>query len=65
VRAAGTETRNVKRCDVSYQQNWEEQVDGYRVTYVYRGREYTTRMAYDPGSKVRIRVPCDRNDYGY
>lgn len=36
--------------------DYREQIDGYRVTYVFRGREYTTRMAYDPGSRVRIRV---------
>lgn len=35
---------------------YTERIDGYRVTYVFRGREYTTRMAYDPGSRVRIRV---------
>ncbi|HEX2586429.1 MAG TPA: hypothetical protein VHL14_14995 [Steroidobacteraceae bacterium] len=30
--------------------------EGYRVTYEFRGREYTTVMSYDPGSRVRIRV---------
>lgn len=63
VRAGGTETRAVQRCAVSYEHGWEEQVEGYRVTYVHRGREYTTRMSYDPGSSVRIRVP--NAPYGY
>lgn len=31
-------------------------VDGYRVTYEFQGREYTTVMSYDPGDRVRIRV---------
>lgn len=61
VQAAGSETRDVKRCEVRYERSWEEQIDGYRVTYVYRGREYTTRMPYDPGSSVRVRAPA----YGY
>lgn len=63
VRAAGPETRDVKRCDVRYEQSWEKRVESYRVTYVYQGREYTTRMPYDPGSRVRVPVSPDR--YGY
>ena len=31
-------------------------VSGYDVTYEYAGRTYTTRMAYDPGSRLRVRV---------
>lgn len=34
----------------------EERVDGYRVTYRYRGKTYTTRMPYHPGNRVRVRV---------
>ena len=30
--------------------------DGYRVTYEFRGQEFTTVMSYDPGDRVRIRV---------
>jgi len=33
-----------------------DRCDGYRVTYEFRGREYTTVMSYDPGSRVRIKV---------
>ena len=28
----------------------------YDVTYEYNGRTYTTRTAYDPGSRIRVRV---------
>ncbi|MGY4516731.1 glycine zipper 2TM domain-containing protein [Lysobacter sp. HA18] len=31
-------------------------VQGYDVTYEYGGRQYTTRTAYDPGSRIRVRV---------
>jgi len=48
--------RLVERCEVRYRDSWDERVDGYRVTYEYAGREYTTRMPYDPGERVRIRV---------
>jgi uncharacterized protein YcfJ len=46
----------VQRCEVRYQDEYEERIDGYRVTYEYNGREYTTRLPYDPGSKIRVRV---------
>ena len=34
----------------------EQRIDGYRVTYLFRGREYTTEMSYNPGDRIRIRV---------
>lgn len=46
----------VQRCDVRYESRYEERVDGYRVTYEYNGREYTTRLPYDPGERIRVRV---------
>jgi uncharacterized protein YcfJ len=46
----------VQRCDVSYDHAYEERIDGYRVTYEYNGREYTTRLPYDPGERIKVRV---------
>jgi uncharacterized protein YcfJ len=46
----------VERCDVRYQESWEERVEGYRVAYEYHGRRYETRLPYDPGERVRVRV---------
>ena len=46
----------VERCDVRYQETWEERVEGYRVAYEYHGRRYETRLPYDPGERVRVRV---------
>ena len=46
----------VERCDVRYQDSWDERVEGYRVAYEYNGRRYETRMLYDPGERVRVRV---------
>lgn len=52
----GDTGRSVERCDVRYQDHYEERIDGYRVTYEYAGREYVTRMPYDPGERIRVRV---------
>jgi uncharacterized protein YcfJ len=57
-RSYGPQTREevVQRCDVRYDHEYEERIDGYRVTYEYNGREYTTRMPYDPGERIKVRV---------
>jgi uncharacterized protein YcfJ len=34
----------------------EEQLDGYRVTYRYKGQTYTTHMDHQPGKRVRVKV---------
>jgi uncharacterized protein YcfJ len=48
--------RVFERCETRYRDSWEERVDGYRVTYEYAGRHYVTRLPYDPGERIRIRV---------
>lgn len=53
---AGRTEQVVQRCDVRYENQYEERIDGYRVTYRYNGREYTTRLPYDPGNEIRVRV---------
>lgn len=58
-RDAGVETRSVERCEVNSRQDWQERIEGYRVTYLYRGREYRTEMPYDPGNRVQVRVGVD------
>jgi uncharacterized protein YcfJ len=58
-RDADFETRNVERCAITQRHDWQQQVDGYRVTYRYHGREYNTVMNYDPGNRVRVRVGLD------
>ena len=55
-RYARTEERVVERCRVSYETEYEERIEGYRVTYEYNGREYTTRLPYDPGNRIKVRV---------
>jgi uncharacterized protein YcfJ len=51
-----TEEHVVQRCATRYENEYEERIDGYRVTYEYNGREHTTRLPYDPGERMRVRV---------
>ena len=46
----------VQRCETRYRQEWQDRVDGYRVTYVYNGRRQVTQMPYRPGDRIRVRV---------
>jgi len=57
-RRVGTSTEEhvVQRCATRYERDYEERIEGYRVTYEYNGREFTTRMPYDPGERIRVRV---------
>lgn len=43
-------------CRVVHDYVDEQRVEGYRVTYRYRGATYTTRMPYDPGRTLRVQV---------
>jgi uncharacterized protein YcfJ len=55
-RYARSQERVIERCRVSYETEYEERIEGYRVTYEYNGREYTTRLPYDPGNRIKVRV---------
>lgn len=46
----------VQRCETNYRSHQEERIDGYRVVYKYQGQKYATRMPYDPGDRIRVRV---------
>lgn len=49
-------SRPVRRCETVVREHREERIDGYRVTYRYNGQTYRTRMPYDPGRELRVRV---------
>jgi uncharacterized protein YcfJ len=53
-----TESRpyEAERCEVRHEEHYEERIEGYRVTYVYNGIRQTTRLPYDPGDRIRVRV---------
>jgi uncharacterized protein YcfJ len=48
--------RPVERCETRMTSHQEERIDGYRVVYRYHGQKYETRMPYDPGREIRVRV---------
>ncbi|MBT8444259.1 MAG: glycine zipper 2TM domain-containing protein [Gammaproteobacteria bacterium] len=48
-----------RRCEVEQVTHQEERIDGYRVSYRFRGRDYVTRMNTDPGDRIRVRVEVD------
>lgn len=62
-RSAVPEERVVERCQTRYESSYRERVDGYRVTYEYQGREYTTRLPYDPGDRIRVQVAVSPAEY--
>lgn len=49
-------SRPIRRCETRHTSREEERIDGYRVTYIYNGQKYATRLPYDPGQRLRIRV---------
>ncbi|MEO0367707.1 MAG: glycine zipper 2TM domain-containing protein [Pseudomonadota bacterium] len=48
--------KTVQRCEVSEVYRTQEEVVGYNVRYKYRGETYHTRMDYDPGDRIKVRV---------
>lgn len=50
-----------QQCRTTYRVH--ERTQGYEVTYLYQGRQYTTEMAYDPGATVLILPPRAQNSY--
>lgn len=46
----------VRRCRTTMHESREDRIDAYRVVYQYHGQKYATRMPYDPGREIRVRV---------
>lgn len=51
-----TVSHPVERCDVRYITEQRRELEGYRVTYRYAGRSYTTRTQTHPGTRIRVQV---------
>ena len=56
VRQPRYETRPVKRCENTTETHYEERLQGYDVTYRYRGENFKTRMKRDPGDRIKVQV---------
>ncbi|HQU15861.1 MAG: glycine zipper 2TM domain-containing protein [Gammaproteobacteria bacterium] len=55
-------TDTVQRCQVRQVYRQEQQVDGYRVIYRFRGENYVTHMDHDPGERIRVQVAINPAD---
>lgn len=47
---------SVTHCSQVQSVGQERRIVGYRVEYRYRGHAYTSRMDYDPGTRLRVQV---------
>ncbi len=57
IRDEGVQEREVRRCrDID---QWVNRITGYRVTYEYAGRRYSSFMPNDPGREVKVRVSVE------
>lgn len=50
------EQGSVTRCQPVQDVSTERRIVGYNVEYRYRGQTYMSRMDYDPGERLRVRV---------
>ncbi len=48
-----------RHCEIEQVYHEEERIDGYSVSYRFRGREYVTRSDTHPGDRIRVRVEVD------
>jgi uncharacterized protein YcfJ len=55
-RASRTQYRTEERCETRYGVSVEERIVGYDVAYRYHGETFRTKMDYDPGKKLPVRV---------
>lgn len=52
----------VTRCQQVQNVGSERRIVGYNVEYRYRGRVYNSRLGYDPGTRLRVRVTVTPDD---
>lgn len=52
----------VTRCRQVQSISQERRIVGYNVEYRYRGRVYNSRLGYDPGTRLRVRVTVTPDD---
>ncbi|GMV30635.1 MAG: hypothetical protein AMXMBFR59_27600 [Rhodanobacteraceae bacterium] len=54
-----TSERHCREVDGGYE---ERRINGYDVEYRYRGETYMSRLSYDPGERIRVRVSVSPAD---
>ncbi|MFK7890578.1 MAG: glycine zipper 2TM domain-containing protein [Granulosicoccus sp.] len=50
------ETRPVEKCRRVVESRYEKRLRHYNVTYVYKGRTFTTQLPRDPGDRLELQV---------
>jgi uncharacterized protein YcfJ len=58
----GVDRRTHSECDVVDEYVERKEVVGFDVQYRYRGEVYNSRLDYDPGEKLRVRVAVSPAD---
>lgn len=58
-----TTVRTEERCEIVETIHSDRRIAGYDVSYRYRGEVYHSRLSYDPGAKLKIRVAVAPADY--
>ena len=48
--------RYEQHCKTRHEVSYEKVIDGYDVTYKYRGKSYQIEMPYDPGKQIKMRI---------
>lgn len=56
------EEAEARGCQIVEVEREERQVVGYDVEYMYKGEKYMSRLPYDPGNRLRIRVSVMPDD---
>lgn len=56
------EEAEARGCHIVEVEREERQVVGYDVEYMYKGEKYMSRLPYDPGNRLRIRVSVTPDD---
>lgn len=54
--AANRAEAEARGCRIVEVERQQRQVVGYDVEYMYKGEKYMSRLPYDPGNRLRIRV---------
>lgn len=52
----GETVRYEQHCTTHQQVSYEEVIDGYEVSYKYKGNRYHIQMPYDPGKRIKLRI---------
>ncbi len=55
---------NGSRCRTVQIERVERRITGYDVEYVYKGEKFMSRLAFDPGNRLRVRVSVTPDDQG-